>query len=81
MLADIKGFLTGKTVVMVSVKPRSYRDEIVLVGESLVVRTRALATAGLANEAVVKLFKKLLGMRVEIVSGFQSRQKKVKLVN
>lgn len=73
----------GAVVLPVHVVPRAARNEIVSVeGEPLKVRVTAPPVKGKANEALVKLLAKALGLRkdqVEIVSGHTARRKMVRV--
>lgn len=62
-------------VVEVRVKPGARRDEVVFVEGRFLVSTVARAVDNQANEAVVKLMKKQMGLRVEFVRGLKSRVK------
>lgn len=70
-------------ILHVHVTPRTSRNEIVgLMGETLKVKLTAAPTGGKANEALVKLLAKTLGVRrsqVEIVSGHRARRKIVRI--
>lgn len=72
-----------RTVVFpVYVVPRAAKNEIVGVeGETLKVRVTAPPVKGKANEALVRLLAKTLGLRknqVEIVAGHRARHKMVR---
>lgn len=70
-------------IVHVRVVPRAAANEIVDVnGEVLKVRVRDLPVKGKANEALVKLLAKTLGLpkdQVEIVAGHKARHKTVRI--
>ena len=73
-----------ETVVLpVRVIPRAARNEIVgLEGDTLKVSVTAPPTRGKANQALVKLLAKCLGVRnsqVEILSGHKARRKIVRV--
>ncbi len=61
--------------MLVKVKPGAKEDKIVEENGEYVVWLKARPVDGKANEALVKLFKKELGMRVKVKSGFTSRKK------
>ncbi len=66
----------------VFVKPGSKTDSVEKVGEEFVVRTKARAVDGKANEAVVKLVAEYLGIpktRVSIKRGLASRRKLIEI--
>ncbi len=73
----------GTVILPVHVVPRAARNEIVSVeGETLKVRVKAPPVKGKANEALVKLLAKTLGLRkdqVEIVAGRTARRKMVRV--
>lgn len=69
-------------ILSVLVKPGSKTDSVEKLGEDLVVRTKARAVDGKANEAVVKLIAEYLGIpktRVRIKSGLASRHKVIEI--
>jgi uncharacterized protein (TIGR00251 family) len=73
-----------ETVILsVHVVPRAARNEIVGVEEeTLRIRVKAPPVKGKANEALVKLLAKTLGVgknQIEVVSGHKSRRKTVKV--
>lgn len=69
-------------ILSVLVKPGSKTDSVEKLGEDLVVRTKARAVDGKANEAVVKLIAEYLGIpktRVRIKRGLASRHKVIEI--
>jgi len=73
----------GTAILSVHVVPGAARNEIIGVeGGTLKVRVAAPPVKGKANQALVKLLAKTLGLRksqVEIVSGHRARRKMVKV--
>ena len=73
----------GRVILSVHVIPGAARNEIVsLEGKTLKVRVTAPPVKGKANEALVKLLAKALGVRknqIEIVSGHKARQKMIEV--
>lgn len=69
--------------VKIRVIPRSSKNEIAgWRGDSLLVRVTAPPAEGAANEAVIRMFSDLLGLRkgdIRIVSGEKSRDKVVEI--
>ena len=65
---------------VVRVKPKSSKEEIQVVGTEILVFVCAVPEDGQANRAVVKLFKKQLGLRIEIVHGALSRIKRIRVL-
>lgn len=70
-------------VFAVRVVPRASRNEIVEVdGETLKVKVTASPRKGEANQALVNLLSKVLGVRksqIEILSGHKARRKVVRI--
>lgn len=69
-------------ILSVLVKPGSKTDCVEILGEDLVVRTKARAVDGQANEAVVKLIASYLGApktHVRIKRGLSSRHKVIEI--
>ncbi len=64
----------------VRVMPKAGRNEIKEENGGLKVYLKEVAEDGKANVALVKFFKKELGVAVEIKSGFTSREKVLKVM-
>ena len=62
-------------VLNVYVRPRSREFKILMEGDEIVVHCREEPVGGRVNKELVKELTKLFGKRVELVSGFSSRQK------
>ena len=78
-MMDISSYVTdGK--LKVRVMPKSGRNEIKEENGKLKVFLKEVAEDGRANAALVKFFKKELGVAVEIKSGFTSREKVLRVV-
>jgi uncharacterized protein (TIGR00251 family) len=64
-------------VVAVFVKPNSKQFQLKVEGDELVVLCRESPVKGRVNKELIKELSRIFKKRVEIVSGFTSRQKKV----
>jgi len=64
-------------ILEVFVKPKSREFRIVEEGEEIVVYCRAEPLRGKVNKELIKELSRLFHKKVEIISGFTSRQKKV----
>ena len=67
----------------VTVKPGSHQDEVTVEGDQILLRTRAKAHDGEANEAVVKILSKHFHVGktcIQIVSGATSKHKIVEVI-
>jgi len=64
-------------VLDVHVKPNSKNFRVELNGDEVVVSCREAPVKGKVNRELVKKLSRLFNRRVEIVSGFSSRQKKL----
>lgn len=64
-------------VVDVHVKPNSKQFRIELDGDKFMVLCREAPVKGKVNRELLKQFSRLFGRRVELVSGFTSRQKRL----
>lgn len=77
------GAKENEAVFAVRVVPRASRNEIVEVdGETLKVKVTASPRKGEANQALVNLLSKALGVRksrIEILSGHKARRKVVRI--
>jgi uncharacterized protein (TIGR00251 family) len=60
----------------VYVKPNSKKSRLQLDGDGLVVLCREAPMKGKVNKELLKSFSRLFGCKVELVSGFTSREKK-----
>ena len=63
-------------VVDVNVKPKSKKFWLDLDGDEIVVFCREAPVRSKVNKELLKQFSHLFGRRVELVSGFTSRQKR-----
>ena len=59
------------------VKPRSKEFRIVVEGDDIVVHFSEEPVEGRVNKELVKKFSRLFSKKVELVSGFSSRQKRL----
>jgi uncharacterized protein (TIGR00251 family) len=64
-------------ILDVNVKPNSREFKIVLEGDEIVVFCREKPVKGKVNKELLKEFSRLFHNKVELVSGFASRQKKL----
>ncbi len=64
-------------VLDVHVKPNSKNFRVELDGDEVVVSCREAPVKGKVNRELVKKLSRLFNRRVELVSGFSSRQKKL----
>jgi uncharacterized protein (TIGR00251 family) len=64
-------------VVAVFVKPNSKQFQLKVEGDELVVSCRESPVKGRVNKELIKELSRIFKKRVEVVSGFTSRQKKV----
>ena len=72
----------GKDLILdVYVKPRSREFKIVVEADEIVVHCREDPVGGRVNRELVKELSRLLGRRVELVSGVSSRQKRLLVRN
>jgi len=73
---------TAQGVVLdVHVKPNSKKFRVKLDEDELVVSCREAPVKGKVNKELLKQFSRLFNRRVELVSGFTSRQKKLLISN
>lgn len=68
---------TQGTVVDIFVKPNSKRFQVKIEDDGLVVFCREIPTKGRVNRELTKELSRLFERKVEILSGFSSRQKKI----
>ena len=64
-------------ILEVNVKPNSKEFKIVVEGDEIVVSCVEKPVKGKVNKELVKEFSRLFHTKVELVSGFASRQKKL----
>jgi uncharacterized protein (TIGR00251 family) len=68
---------TAQGVVLdVHVKPKSKKFRVEVDGNAVVVSCREAPVKGKVNRELLKQFSRLFGRKVELVSGFTSRQKR-----
>lgn len=68
-------------ILDVHVKPSSKEFRLELDEDELVVSCREAPVKGKVNKELLKQFSRLFGRKVELVSGFTSRQKKILISN
>jgi len=69
--------------IQVRVKPNSRTEEVSQEGDNFVVKVKEPPKEGKANQAVIRLLAKHLGLsqsRVKILSGFKSKNKVIEIV-
>ncbi len=76
---DISSHMQNNTL-LVRVMPKAGRNEIKEENGRLKMYLKEVAEEGRANVALVKFFKKELGIAVEIKSGFTSREKVLRVL-
>jgi uncharacterized protein len=64
-------------VVDIFVKPNSPKFEVKIEGDEIIVRSTEEPEKGKVNKEIIKEFTKLFRVKVEIVSGLTSKQKKL----
>ncbi len=65
------------TIMVILVKPNSRQFEVKIEDDEIVVCCREAPVKGRVNRELMKELSRLFKGRVEIISGFRSRQKKV----
>ena len=65
------------TIIEIYVKPNSQKFEVILEANDVIVRCTEEPVKGKVNKELTKAFSKLFHTKVEIVSGFTSKQKKL----
>ncbi|MDH5449548.1 MAG: DUF167 family protein [Candidatus Bathyarchaeota archaeon] len=68
---------SGGVIVGTHVRPKSKQFRTVVEAGELVVFCRETPVRGKVNRELIKELSRLFGRRVEILSGFSSRQKKI----
>ena len=64
-------------ILEVSVKPRSKEFKIIVEGDEIVVFCREEPVKGKVNKELIKELSRLFHRKVELVSGFTSKQKRL----
>lgn len=72
----IQGIKQG-VILRVSVKPRSKGFKIMVKGDEIVVFCREEPVKGKVNKELIKELSRLFHKKVELVSGFTSKQKRL----
>lgn len=68
---------SGGVIIDVHLKPKSNQFRIAVESDGLVVFCREAPVKGRVNRELIKNLSRLFHRRVEILSGFSSRQKKI----
>ncbi len=79
-MMNLQTYITNNQL-KIKVIPNSDRTELTEQNGELKLYLQAQPEKGKANLAIIKFFKKELGLRVEIVSGEKGREKRIKVVN
>ncbi|MDA3854626.1 MAG: DUF167 domain-containing protein [Candidatus Woesearchaeota archaeon] len=68
--------------IKIKAKPKSSKSELIWDNENEMILAflHSIPDDNKANEELIKLFKKQLKLRVELTSGFKSKDKKVKVI-
>jgi uncharacterized protein len=67
----------GGCILEVAVKPRSRSFKVTIDGENIVVFCTEEPVKGRVNKEIIKELSRLFHRKVELVSGFSSREKKL----
>lgn len=67
----------GGVVIVVHVKPKAKQFRVFVESDELVVFCREVPVKGRVNRELIKELSRLFHKRVEILSGFSTRQKKI----
>lgn len=73
--------ISGGVVIDIHVKPNSKQFRISAESDELVVFCREAPVKGRVNRELMKEFSRLFNRKVEILSGFSTRQKKILVRN
>ena len=65
------------SILEILVKPRSADFRIVIEGEDVIISCREEPVKGKVNKEIIKELSKILEKKVELVSGFFSKQKRL----
>lgn len=78
MSENVKAIETKDGLILdVLAKPRSQTAKIVVERDEVIIFCREEPAKGKANKEIVKMLSRLFHRRVELLSGFSSRQKKL----
>ena len=69
--------IEGGCILEVTVKPRSRAFKVAIEGENIVVFCTEEPVKGQVNKEIIKELTRLIHRKVELVSGFSSREKKL----
>jgi uncharacterized protein (TIGR00251 family) len=64
-------------ILEVSVKPRAKGFKIVAEGEEIIIHCKEEPVEGKVNKEIIKELSRILHKKVELVSGFSSKQKRL----
>ena len=67
-------------IIEIRAKPKSSKSVLEFEEGKVIAFLKSIPDEGKANTELVKLFKKQLGLKVEIVYGFKGKDKRVKVL-
>lgn len=79
---ELEKYVENKTIY-VRVKPNAPKTQVLGFDEAkkaVMIAVAAVPDKGKANKELVKFVSKLLGKKVEIISGTRSREKKLRII-
>lgn len=81
MINNFPQFSTSD-IIIVRAKPNSSKSQLEWDYENkkVIAFLHSIPDDNKANDELLKLFKKQLGLKVELISGFKSKDKKVKVI-
>jgi uncharacterized protein (TIGR00251 family) len=75
----LPNFFTGD-IIEIRAKPNSSKSQIEYDEGNIIVYLNSIPDNNKANEELVKLFKKQLKLKVKIIKGFKSKNKKIEVL-
>ncbi|MFW6286208.1 MAG: DUF167 domain-containing protein [Nanoarchaeota archaeon] len=70
----------SKDIIDIKAKPNSSKSQIKWEDNKFIVNLISIPDNNKANEELIKLFKKQLNLRVKIIKGFKSKNKKIEIL-
>ncbi len=71
-------------ILDIQVKAKSSKSEIFIEDKKnkkeIIVYLKSIPIDGKANEELIRIFKKQLNLKIELISGFKSKKKKIKIL-
>ena len=77
---SLKSHFPSNQLITIKAKPNAKKNDIALQGNQLVISVTESPVDNKANDAIIKLIKKELGIKVELVKGHQSKIKCLKVL-